>query len=156
MRPCPALLTALLSATLLVAQEAAPLPSLELRTHLGGDSATDIRLAPKGCWDGLILGVLAQTPGSATPRLRRGQATVEVWDLMPATTPRHEAFALYLGELRASLSRAWLVPPPKHQALELNEIMANDPSSPQKLDLTKVKSMQERFNRLPPSGSTVK
>lgn len=48
------------------------------------------------------------------------------------------------------------VPPPKHQALELSEIMQNDPSTPQKLDLTKVKSMQDRFNRNPPNGSPVK
>ena len=34
--------------------------------------------------------------------------------------------------------------------------MATNPSEPQKLDLTKVKSMQERFNRLPPDGAGVK
>jgi hypothetical protein len=31
--------------------------------------------------------------------------------------------------------------------------MVSDPSNPQKLDLTRVQSMQERFNRLPPNGS---
>ena len=34
--------------------------------------------------------------------------------------------------------------------------MQSDPSQPQKLDLTKVKAMQERFNRLPPNRSTVR
>jgi len=81
---------------------------------------------------------------------------VEVWDLLPPSSPRREAFSLYLGGLRERLSRAFALPPPKLQALELNDIMQSDPSQPQKLDLTKVKSMQERFNRLPPSGSPVR
>ena len=69
---------------------------------------------------------------------------------------RSETFGFYLSNLRARLSRALAVPPPKHQALELNEIMFSDPGNPQKLDLIKVKSLQERFNRLPPNGSPVK
>jgi hypothetical protein len=84
------------------------------------------------------------------------EAMVEVWDLLPPGSPRHEAFGVFLGSLRERLSRAWLVPPPTHQAIELSEIMANDPGTPQKLDLTKVKSMQDRFNRLPPNRTTVK
>ncbi len=81
---------------------------------------------------------------------------MEVWDLLPPSSPRREAFSLYLGSLRERLSRAFAQPPPKLQALELSEIMLSDPSNPQKLDLTKVKSMQDRFNRLPPNGSPVK
>jgi hypothetical protein len=34
--------------------------------------------------------------------------------------------------------------------------MLSDPSNPQVLDLTKVKSMQDRFNVLPPNGSPLK
>jgi hypothetical protein len=85
-----------------------------------------------------------------------GEATVEVWDLLPPDSPRRESFALYLRLLQERLSRALTQPPPKLQALELSELMANDPSQPQKLDLTKVKSMQEHFNRLPPNGSPVR
>jgi hypothetical protein len=81
---------------------------------------------------------------------------VEVWGLVPPETPRQAAFALSLDTLRERLSRAWLAPPPVHGAIELSEIMAASPTEPQKLDLTKVKSMQERFNRLPPNGSGVK
>jgi hypothetical protein len=54
------------------------------------------------------------------------------------------------------LSKAWELPLPSHQSLELSEIMLSDPSSPQKLDLTKVKSLQDRFNVLPPNGSPVR
>lgn len=119
---------------------------------LGGDPVSGIQLAPPGCWDGLLLGV---SPGAPRRRLSPG-ATVEVWDLLPPSSPRREAFSLYLGGLRERLSRAFAQPPPKLQALELGDIMQSDPSQPQKLDLTKVKAMQERFNRLPPSGSRVK
>jgi len=141
---------------LLVFQEPEPIQqgTLDLRTELGADPALRIRLAPPGCWDGLLLG---PSPRLAAIHQRRlAEATVEVWDLLPPSSPRREVFGLYLGSLRERLSKAWLAPPPKHQAIELSDIMANDPSTPQKLDITKVKSMQERFNRLPPHGSSVK
>ena len=146
-------LTCLLVASILAAQDPAPIQApfqLDLRTDLGADPAGGIQLAPRGCWDGLLLG----TTRPVKPA-RRGmaEATVEVWELLPPQSPRREAFGLFMGALRERLSKAWLAPPPKHQALELGEIMANDPSSPQKLDLTKVKSMQERFNQLPPHRS---
>lgn len=119
---------------------------------LGADPFGGIQLAPPGCRDGLLLGAAA-----GPPRRQLGsEATVEVWDLLPPSSPRRETFSLYLGGLRERLSRAFAQPPPKLQALELSDIMQADPSQPQKLDLTKVKSMQERFNRLPPSGSRVK
>lgn len=144
-----------LLASLLVAQEPAQIrPALlNLHTDLGSDSAAGIQVAPRGCWDGLLFGAAVRT----APRRRPGgEATVEVWDLLPPSSPRREAFSLYLGSLRERLSRAFAQPPPKLQALELSEIMLSDPSNPQKLDLTKVKSMQDRFNRLPPNGSPVK
>lgn len=130
-----------------------PAPVVELRSDLGRDPMTRIQLAPAGCWDGLIKGVVARPV--PPDRKRTAGTTVEVWDFFPATSPRQEAFGLYLDTLRERLSRAWLSPPPVHGAIELNEIMSNDPGSPQKLDLTKVKSMQERYNRLPPNGSPV-
>lgn len=147
-----------LFASLLVAQaEPAFHPTLDLRTELGSDPAAQIQLAPRGCFEGLIMGVAAGVAaGAARTTGRTGQAVVEVWDLLPPASPRREAFALYLTSLRERLSKAWLAPPPSHGTIELGEIMLNDPSSPQKLDLTKVKSLQDRFNQLPPNGSPVK
>jgi hypothetical protein len=81
---------------------------------------------------------------------------VEVWDFALRESPRAAAFGFFLGTLRQRLSKAWELPPASHQALELSEFMLSDPSNPQKLDLTKVKSLQERFNALPPNGSPVK
>jgi len=145
-----------LLATLLAAQDPLPVTDLklELRTDLGSDPAEHLVLTPHGCWDGLLFMSAAQPKPS--PQRRMAEATVEVWELLPPTSPRREALTLFLGSLRERLSKAWLAPPPKLQALELNDIMANDPSTPQKLDLTKVKSMQDHFNRMPPSGSPVK
>jgi len=148
------ILCCLLLASTLAAQ--APGPGFEgipgNWSALGADPVAGIQLAPPGCWDGLLLGAAARP---ARPRLG-SEATVEVWDLLPPSSPRRETFSLYLGGLRERLSRAFAQPPPKLQALELNDIMQSDPSQPQKLDLTKVKSMQERFNRMPPNGSPVK
>jgi hypothetical protein len=129
--------------------------ALDLHTKLGADSAARIQLVTPGCWDGLLLSstIVPQTPRTAR---RTAEATVEVWDLAPRESPRTRAFGLFLEALRERLAKALAAPPPKYQALELSEIMANDPSTPQKLDLTKVKSMQDRFNRLPPSGSPAK
>jgi hypothetical protein len=141
--------------SVLAAQDPSPIQdlSLDLRTDLGSEPSERIQLAPRGCWDGLTLRV-SQRPVSKPDR-RAGEATVEVWDLLPPTSPRHEAFDFFLVSLRDRLSKALAQPPPKNQAIELREIMASDPSNPQELNLTNVKSMQERFNRLPPNGSPV-
>jgi len=126
--------------------------ALDLRTPLDQEPTSLIHLVPTGCWDGLLLSRLhAPSPG----RRDRAEATVEVWTLLPPSSPRQEAFGLYLNVLRERLSRAWLAPPPKLQSLELSEIMLSDPSQPQKLDLTRVKNLQDRFNRMPPNGSPV-
>lgn len=139
----------------LAAQEPAPGLTLDLRTDLGSDSTADLRLVQRGCWDRLILGATVRPVQPA--RRRAAEATVEVWDwALPEASQREQSFGLYLDVLQQRLSRAFAVPPPKHQALELSEIMQNDPSTPQKLDLTKVKSMQDRFNRNPPNGSPVR
>ncbi len=148
------ILCCLLLASILAAQ--APEPGFggppDHWSALSADPVAGIQLAPPGCWAGLLLGAAA-----GLPRRQLGsEATVEVWDLLPPGSPRRETFSLYLGGLRERLSRAFAQPPPKLQALELSDIMQSDPSQPQKLDLTKVKAMQERFNRLPPNGSPVK
>ena len=149
-------LLCLLLAPMLIGQEPLPVRELALdsRTELGTDPGMGIRLAPQGCWNGMILA--APPRPLQTSRKTPGEATVEVWDLPFQESSRNLAFGLYLGALRQRLSKALEAPPPKHQALELGEIMANDPSNPQKLDITKVKSMQDRFNRMPPAGSPVK
>jgi hypothetical protein len=150
------LLICLLLPWCLVAQTPAPTRdwTLDLRTDLGADPVGGILLAPPGCWDGALLGA-AIVPAPPTRR-RPAEATVEVWDLALRESAKGTAFGLYLGALRQRLTRAMELPPPRHGALELSDLMLSDPSNPQKLDLTKVKSMQDRFNRLPPSGSPVK
>lgn len=151
-----AVLPCLLLPWLLICQEpgSPPEPRADLHASLGEDSLTRIQLAPAGCWDGMLLGMAKASQAPAPSR--SGEATVPVWDLLPPASQRRESFALYLATLRARLSKAWQAPPPSHQAIELSEFMAIESSSPQKLDQTKVKSMQDRFNRLPPSGSPVK
>lgn len=140
----------------LLAQTPGPIkaPVLDLRTGLGQNPRDLICLAPEGCWNGLVLGADPKLPRpESTHRKRSGEATVEVWDLIPPSRPKAEAFALYLESLRERMSKAWLSPPPTHQSIELGEFMQSDPSNPQHLDLTRVKSLQERFNQLPPNGS---
>lgn len=148
------LLCCLLFPAFLAAQSGPVDLSLDLHTGLGADPLAQIRLAPAGCWDGLVAGMAAR-PAKPAARTPAG-ATVEVWDLAYRSLPRREAFGLYLDGLRERLSRAFTAPPPSHGALELSDLVSSDPSNPQKLDLTKVKSMQDRFNRLPPNGSPVK
>ena len=128
--------------------------TLDLRTELDRESLAGLRLVPPGCWDHLIMGAALLT--KPPERRRPAEATVEVWDMALRESPRSLAFSFYLGALRERLSKAFELPPPSHQAIELSDIMLGDPSNPQKLDLTKVKSLQDRFNRLPPSGSPVK
>lgn len=148
------ILCCLLFPAFLLAQGGGVDLALDLHTDLGTDPLVQIRLAPAGCWDGLVLGAAAR-PAKPSARTPAG-ATVEVWDLAYRSLPRREAFGLYLDGLRERLSRAFTAPPPSHGILELSDLVSSDPSNPQKLDLTKVKSMQDRFNRLPPNGSPVK
>lgn len=125
-----------------------------LQGNLGAEPWRLPPLAPPGCWDDLL-----QVP-RATPRARPAhplpEGWVEVWGWLPPERPREEAFQRYLLTLRTRLTRALAAPPPKLQTLELGDFMQSDPSQPQKLDLTRVKSMQERYNRLPPNGSRVR
>ena len=128
--------------------------TLDLRTKLGSDPSAEIRLIQPTHW-GRLSQIVPALPTTQTRR-RPAEATVEVWDLAPPEWGRAVTFSLFLETFRRSLSRAWEAPPPSHQAIELTELMLSDPSSPQKLDLTRVQSLQERFNRLPPNGSSVK
>jgi hypothetical protein len=149
--PLGLLLSGLLSAQDLVPVTGSP---AELRESPGLTQPPLIQLAPPGCWDQLLLASASRpTPPG---RRRPAEALVEVWDFALRESPREVSFSFFLGTLRQRLSKAWQLPPASHQALELSEIMLSDPSNPQKLDLTKVKSLQERFNALPPNGSPVR
>ena len=112
-----------------------------------------IALVLPGSWNGLLLG-RATAPLKQTRRSTPGKI-VEVWDFALRESPLDTGFRLLRSDLQEKLNRAWEVPPAKHQSLELSEFMQSDPSRPQDSDLTCVQSMQERFNRLPPSGSPV-
>lgn len=138
-----------------LALAAAP-PDLPLAFHpsLGTDPAGAIRLAPPGCFDGLLFA--AQTR-SVQPSPRRGMpgATVEVADFLPPENPRAESFAFYLADLQTRLLRGFQAPPPSHGKIELAEFVGSDPSHPEASNLDRARSLQERFNRVPPSGSPV-
>ena len=141
----------------LAAQDPRPVEglTLDLRTELGSDPTARIALVSPGCWEGLVLSAGAlQSPRK--PRLRRAEATVEVWDVAFQESPRSQAFNLYLADFRSRLLRALANPPESHAAIELGELMLSDPGNPQGLNLTTVRSLQERFNRLPPNGSPVR
>ena len=146
------LLSCLLVLLPLVAQESAGLPGTNpgFRSRFESDPLTQVQLIPPGSWEGLLLH--ASLRPLPTPQRRAGQATVEVWDLAYHETPRQEVFSLYRKDLRKSLTRALAQPPPRHGAIELGELMLSDPGHPERLDLTRVQSLQERFNR--PPGST--
>ena len=146
------LLTCLLVFLPLAAQDATGLPvaSQGFRSRFERDSFTRVLLVPPGCWEGLLLDAALRPPPA--PQRRAGQATVEVWDLAYRESPRQEVFSIYRKDLRKSLLRAMAQPPPRHGAIELGELMLSDPGHPERLDLTRVQSLQERFNR--PPGST--
>ncbi len=146
------LLTCLLVFLPLAAQDAVGLPvtSPGFRSRFETDPLTRVQLVSPGCWEGLLLNA-ALRPLPA-PQRRAGQATVEVWDLAYHETPRQETFGLYERDLRKSLTRLMTQPPSSHAAIELGELMFTDPAHPERLDLTRVQSLQERFNR--PPGST--
>ncbi len=135
----------------LAAQDAAgPSANPGFRSLFERDPLTRVLLAPPGCWEGLLLDAALRPPPA--PQRRVGQATVEVWDLTHHETPRQQVFSLYRKDLQRSLIRALAQPPSRHAAIELGELMLSDPGHPERLDLTRVQSLQERFNR--PPGST--
>lgn len=133
---------------------ASPELRLDLRTSLGTDPGTAILLAPPGIWEGLLLATLAQPKRSGNPRSTQ-EATVEVTDFALRTSARELGFAVYFQNLRQRLLRGFQLPPPSHGKIELAEFVSSDPSRPQDLERIRVRSLQERFNRVPPSGSPV-
>ncbi len=146
------LLSILLVCLPLAAQEVAGLPEVHpgFRSRFDTDPLTQVQLVAPGCWEGLQLS--AARPPLPAPQRRTGQATVEVWDMAYRETPRQEAFSLYRKDLRKSLTRALAQPPSSHAAIDLGELMISDPGHPERLDLTRVQSLQERYNR-PPGSS---
>ena len=131
---------------------APPPPGLDLHTELGTDPATQVMLVPPGIWNGLLVGTRAPKP-PVRRRRARGEATVEVTDFALPNDLRAEAFRLFRLDLHQRLFLAFQAPPPSHGQIELSELMHADPARPQDLGLTQVQSLQNRFNRLPPSGS---
>lgn len=122
---------------------------LLLLVPLAAQEATAPRpqLAPPGCWE-LSAPTLRGEPAPA-PKRSQGAATVEVWGVAFQESPRQTRFASFTTDLRARLSRAWAAPPPSHGSIELSELVGSDPTRPDKLDLTRVKSLQDRFNPPP-------
>lgn len=150
----------MLFASLLVAQEPAAIPTLDLRTDLGGDAMARILLAPRGCWEGLLLS--AQAARGAKPqsrsRTRSGEATVEVWDVTFHETPRETTFRLFRDALLASIAQALKLPMPSHGKIDLAILGSYVAShgSAAGVDTAMVQSLQNRFNALPPNASPMR
>jgi hypothetical protein len=81
---------------------------------------------------------------------------VEVWDFAFQESLRDKTFRLFRGDLGERLMKALAAPPASHAEIELAEFMMADPSNPAATNLNVVRSLQERFNRLPPNGSPVR
>lgn len=127
---------------------------LDLRTDLGSDPAARIHLVPPGLWDGLLLASRAPARPSAGHRARP-EATVEVADFLLPSNPQAESLRLYVTDLRQRLLRGFQAPPPSQGTIDLAEFMAADPARPEASNLDRARSLQERYNRLPPNGSPV-
>lgn len=133
---------------------AAPDLHPDLRTDLGSDPAARIRLVPPGIWDGLLRASRAPARPSANHGARP-EATVEVSDFLLPSNPQAESLRLYAMSLRERLLRGFQAPPPSHGKIELAEFMGSGPSHPEASNLDRARSLQNRFNRVPPSGSPV-
>jgi hypothetical protein len=141
----------------LAAQEVPPGEGLglDLRRELGSDPTTRIHLITSGCWDGLLLSPAAPQTVRMWQR-RRAEATVEVWDVAFQESLGNRTFHLFFEDLRSRLLRAFASPPASHGAIELSQFMLSDPANPQQTNLNTVRSLQDRYNRLPPNGSPVR
>lgn len=145
----------LLVASALVAQESASIPALVLTTDLGGDPTASILLAPRGCWEGLLLGSRMSHSSKAKPR--SGEATVEVWDIAFHETQREQTFRLFRDDLLLSLARALAQPIPSNGQIDFAIVggYIATHGSAAGVDMAVVQSLQTRFNALPPAGSPV-
>lgn len=138
--------------------QAGPHLWLNLNTDIGSDSMAQIRLAPKGCWEGLLLSVAAaaapQPPAPSSRRGRVAETTVEVWDVVFQETRFQETFRLFRDHLLQSIQQNWQFAPPSHGRIDAS-IRARDGSGAG-TDMAMVQSLQQRFNALPPNGSPVR
>lgn len=129
-------------------------PALEARMPLGADPAAQIRLVPPGSWAGLMLSAAAKPAAPPASRRRRvAEATVEVWDVAFRESPRQETFRLFREALIQSIRGIWRFAPPSHARIDAG-IRAGDGRGGG-TDAAMVRSMQQRFNSLPPNGSPV-
>ena len=79
---------------------------------------------------------------------------MEVLDFALPESPREAGFRFFLNDLRQRLSQAMAVPPPAYGQADL-AILAGCVASQGNalgLDMVMVRSLQDRFNSLPPSG----
>lgn len=151
MRPLPWFLTPAFLAAQMPATEP---PSLGGRAPLGSDPAARIQLVPAGTWAGLMLSATARPVLALPSRRRTLEATVEVWDVAFRETPRQETFRLFREALLQSIRSIWRFAPASHARIDAG-IRAGDGRGGG-TDAAMVRSLQKRFNPLPPNGSPVR
>ena len=129
--------------------------TLNLKTALEEDPASRILLAPKGCWDGLLLRSTAPSP---PVRKRKNEATVEVWDVAFHESPRQETFRLFREALLLDIAQALALPLTSYAQQDLAIIggYVARHGSAAGVDNAVVQALQNRFNALPPNGSPVR
>lgn len=149
---------------LLAGGEADPCLKLAFSPSLGVDPTAEIHLIPSGSLKGLWLRLGAETRDlapdpSSTPttparRHRMAQATVEVWDFaLPEEPPRQQTFRLFREVLLLSIKDNWRFAPPSHGHIDAAIRGGGNGAG---ADMAMVKSLQQRFNSLPPNGSPVR
>lgn len=128
--------------------------TLNLKTALDEDPTSRIRLAPKGCWEGLLLRSASPSPPA---RKRKNEAIVEVWDVAFQETPRQATFRLFRDALLQDIARALALPLASYAQQDLAIIggYVARHGSAAGVDNVVVQSLQNRFNALPPNGSPV-
>jgi hypothetical protein len=125
----------------------------------GQDSFPSLELAPTGRWEGLLLSVTegaaatVQKPKASKRRRQVPEATVEVWDFAYQEPPAQETFRLFREQLLLSIRSNWRFAPPSHGRIDL--AIRGGGTAGMGSDMAMVQSLQQRFNRLPPSGSPV-
>lgn len=119
------------------------------------DPASRIRLAPKGCWEGLLLRSTLPSPPVCK---RKNEAIVEVWDVAFHETPRQETFRLFRDALLLDIAQALALPMASYAQQDLAIIggYVARHGSAAGVDNVVVQSLQNRFNSLPPNGSPLR
>ncbi len=118
------------------------------------DPASRIRLAPKGCWEGLLLSSTSATPPT---RKRKNEAIVEVWDVAFHETPRQTTFRLFRDALLQDIAQALALPLASYAQQDMAIVggYVARHGSGAGVDNVMVQALQNRFNALPPNGSPV-